>query len=83
MFGFLYEMLGGQHDTIGRRRAAPSVAWDHEQAAFVASDGPDQVDPWPGRGQMPGPAREPTAPTSGQTVVEEMRELLAKAPSRE
>lgn len=75
MFGFLYEMLGGQHDTIGRRRGQPSVTYDAGAGAFVCDDGPDHLEKWPGRGETPGGTRE--AATTGLTVAEEMHELLA------
>lgn len=82
MFGFLYELMGGAHETLpARRRTAPSVSFDPVAGAFVSVDGDPLEDvPWPGRGDVPGQlAREPQTAAAGElTLAEEMQRLVAE-----
>lgn len=86
MFGFLYEMLGGEHEDLRRRRRTEgTIAFDPTTGAFVAADGLDDRDAaWLGRGEVPGrSALEPqTAPAGEITLAEEMQHLAAEAAKR-
>lgn len=81
MFGFLYEMLGGAHDELPRRRG-PAIVYDPDEAAFVAPQTDlDDVGhaPWLGRGEVPGAAAaDPAIPVEGLTVADEARELMKR-----
>lgn len=87
MFGFLYEMLGGAHKTLPRRRRTDgSIEFDAVDGAFVAEDGVDAglEDRWLCRGEVPGQvALEPqTAPAGELTLAEEMQHLASEAAKR-
>lgn len=81
MFGFLYEMLGGDHEELSRRRG-PAITYDRTEAAFLAPQSElDDVGhtPWLGRGEVPGvPPLDPAAPTQGLTIADEARELAKR-----
>lgn len=79
MFGFLYELMGGQHGELPRRRAAPTIDYDRDEGTFVSVDGADLGGEWLGRGEVPGQrAREAAVALerSGQSLADEMRELV-------
>lgn len=78
MFGFLYELMGGQHGELPRRRADPTIEYDRDAGGFVSADGADLGGEWLGRGEVPGQrARDATAALerAGQTLADEMREF--------
>jgi hypothetical protein len=81
MFGFLYEMMAGQHGELpGRRGRAAAIAFDASAGTFAVDDAgrADEGDPWLGRNEVPGAARhEPTITDTG-SVVDEMRELAGR-----
>lgn len=83
MFGFVYEMLGGAHDELPRRRG-PAITYDAAEGAFMAKQTDlDDVGhaPWLGRGEVPGQAAaDPTMPVDGLTVADEARELMKRPP---
>lgn len=81
MFGFLYEMMAGQHGELPRRRTHPTVEYDGAAGGFVSADGADLNEEWLGRGEVPGQRareaalRDAAAAHDGQTIADEMREL--------
>lgn len=84
MFDFLYELLGGEHrDLPRRRREAPDVEFDAAAGTFVSADGADTSGVWLTRGEIPGAPRAAAVANEGQTVADEMRELAQRTtPSR-
>lgn len=82
MFGFLYELMVGQHGELPRRRRAePLVEFDGRSGGFVSADGADRETEWLGRGEIPGQRareaalREAELVHRGQTLADEMRQL--------
>lgn len=82
MFGFLFELMAGQHGDLSRRRRTdPSVAFDARAGGFVSIDGADGETEWLGRGEIPGQRareaalREAALAREGQTLADEMRQL--------
>lgn len=81
MFSFLYALLDGQHaDLPRRRRDAPAIEFDGQ--TFVSVDGPDRDTGWLGRGELPGRAPLEAASAGDQSIVDEMRELAHRPPTR-
>jgi hypothetical protein len=80
MFDLLYEMIGGQHHELPRRRRFADPRLDDAGAVFVAPDEPQHTG-WLGREEVPGARAVPleAAAVDGdpQSVVEEIRALLA------
>lgn len=79
MFGFLYELMAGQHGELSRRRRAdPSVEFDRRAGSFVSVDGADLETEWLGRGEIPGQRAREAARRDADargTVADEMRTL--------
>lgn len=80
MFGFLYEMLGGEHDELARRRRPdPLIAFDGAAGVFVVNEPLSAESGWLGRGQVPGqrPLEAAIATPGTVSLVEEMQQLAA------
>jgi hypothetical protein len=90
MFGFLYEMLGGEHETLPHRRGAPIAAAPLAAAGpsrmgdfLVGEDEPVHADPWLQRGEVPGqPAAAPVDLADDGSVAGELRRLAAELTRR-
>lgn len=76
MFGFLYEMMAGQHDELSRRRRADTLTFDRGEQTFIAEERNLEENRWLGRGEVPGAALADATGAAGQTVAEETRRLL-------
>lgn len=78
MFDVLYEIFGGQHGELPRRRRFADPGLDAAGTVFLAPDEPQHTG-WLGRGQVPGARIVPieAAAVDGdlQSVVEEIRAL--------
>lgn len=81
MFGFLYELMTGQHGELPRRRRAePLVEFDKTTKAFMSTDGSDLETEWLGRGEIPGQRareaalREAAIARESQPLADEMRQ---------
>lgn len=75
MFGFLYELMTGQHGELPRRRRAdPRVEFDKTTKVFMSTDGADLETEWLGRGEIPGQRARDLAQDEAQTLADEMRQ---------
>lgn len=78
MFGFLFEMMRGQHGELPRRRHSDPVAGDGRQ--FLTEELPPIGDgTWQGRGMVPGQAVAEER-LEGQSVADEMRQIVNAPP---
>jgi hypothetical protein len=89
MFGFLYEMLGGEHEECAPRRAAPVTAAPGDGRGvgdFVVDHGDTSIlagpEPWLQRGERPGETVNVAQQEEGLTVAEELRRLAAAIEQR-
>jgi hypothetical protein len=78
MFDVLYEIFGGEHQQLPRRRRFADPHLDDAGAVFVAPDEPQHTG-WLGRNEVPGariaPIEVPAVDGDLQSVVEEIRAL--------
>lgn len=78
MFSFLYEMMGGEHEELPRRKVTGGISWDPTLGTFVADESVPHNDEWLGRGQLPGTvSQDAPAPNDG-SVADEIRQLAQK-----